>query len=71
MGELIYEYLPKFQTARIQKNGGTFGVYLPKEYVNALKLSRGSHIAIYLAQGVICIQPILEQGFMPNIRATG
>jgi len=57
----------RYITKRLHQAGASLGIYIPKPYVTALALSPKSDMLMYMVGGVICLQPVKGETFVPGV----
>lgn len=55
------------KTKRLFRCRESIGVYLPKAWCAALNLTAENEVKMYVVGGVLCIQPVQPDSFVPRL----
>lgn len=60
---------PRTRIARIHRGGNSLGVYVPKLMADQLGLAACSEVRVYIVNGVLCIEPVKREDWIPAVVA--
>lgn len=57
----------RYRTGRVHRAGNSLAIYIPKNLAFSMGFDKFREVKIYIVSGVLCIQPVKTESFVPNV----